>query len=198
MYVDLTKNCPTEKMSIVAPITRRPVEVKMEDDYPEMGIRSFGKGTFHKPSLKGIDVGTKKLFYINQGDLMFSNVFAWEGAIAVAKEEDNNRVGSHRFISCVPDTDKVLPHYLCFHFLSPIGMEDIQKASPGGAGRNKTLGLKKLENIEVPIPPIDKQREFEQLLEKTRQMKAHIEASQKELDELFPALLDKAFKGELV
>ncbi|MCG8388856.1 MAG: restriction endonuclease subunit S [Cytophagales bacterium] len=197
-YVDLKRDCPTEKMRIVAPITRRPVEVETEDDYPEMGIRSFGKGTFHKPSLKGIDVGTKKLFYIKSGDLMFSNVFAWEGAIAVATEEDNDRVGSHRFISCVPDHQKVLPHYLCFHFLSPKGMENIRKASPGGAGRNKTLGLTKLENIEVPIPPLDKQREFEELLEKTRQMKAHIAASQQELDELLPALLDKAFKGELV
>lgn len=77
-------------------------------------------------------------------------------------------------------------------------MEDIRNASPGGAGRNKTLGLTKLENIEVPIPPLDKQRAFEELLGKTRQIKAHIAASQKELDALFPALLDKAFKGELV
>lgn len=197
-YIEITQNCPTEKMAVVAPITRRPVEVEMNENYPELGIRSFGKGTFHKPYVNGIDVGTKKLYYIKQGDLMFSNVFAWEGAIAVAKKEDNDRVGSHRFISCVPDLSKALPHFLCFHFLTPSGMEYIQKASPGGAGRNKTLGLTKLENIEVPLPSIEKQQEFELLLEKTRLMNAHIEQTQKELDELFPALLDKAFKGELV
>ena len=197
-YIDITKDCPTEKMGVVAPIVRRPVEVEMEESYPELGIRSFGKGTFHKPPVNGIDVGTKKLYYIKADDLMFSNVFAWEGAIAVAKEEDNDRVGSHRFISCVPDPNKVLPHFLCYHFLTPSGMEDIQLASPGGAGRNKTLGLTKLEKIEVPIPSLEAQLEFQMLLAKTKQMKVHIEKTKEDLDELFPALLDKAFKGELV
>ncbi|MBI2567013.1 MAG: hypothetical protein HYV63_08295 [Candidatus Schekmanbacteria bacterium] len=32
------------------------------------------------------------------------------------------------------------------------------------AGRNKTLGIKKLEAIEVPLPPIEQQREFRELL----------------------------------
>jgi hypothetical protein len=48
-------------------------------------IRSFGKGTFHKPPLSGSDVGTKRLYRIEPGDLLFSNVFAWEGAIAIAQ-----------------------------------------------------------------------------------------------------------------
>ncbi len=145
-YVEIIEGAEWKPIAAIAPITRRPVEVEADGDYPEMGIRSFGKGTFHKPSLAGIDIGTKKLFYIKSGDLMFSNVFAWEAAIAVAQQEDDNRVGSHRFISCVCDNEQIIPEFLCFHFLTEQGMEDIRLASPGGAGRNKTLGLNKLEN----------------------------------------------------
>ncbi len=43
-------------MSDVAPIVRRDVVVDHQSSYSELGIRSFGKGTFHKPTLSGLDV----------------------------------------------------------------------------------------------------------------------------------------------
>lgn len=196
-YLEIIADAPWEKMETIAPIVRRPVEVKPESEYPEMGIRSFGKGTFHKPSLSGIEIGNKKIFRIAAGDLMFSNVFAWEGAIAVAKEEDHNRVASHRFISCVPDSEKASSKFLCYHFLTPKGMEDIGHASPGGAGRNRTLGLKKLEVIKVPVPSIAQQKEFAKLQNQLSALKLEHQKTVQDLDHLFPALLDKAFKGEL-
>lgn len=196
-YTDLIENAEWLPMKEVAPIVRRPVILNDEALYPELGIRCFGKGTFHKPALTGTEVATKKIFQIKKGDLVFSNVFAWEGGIAVAKEEDNDRYGSHRFISCVADEEKALAEFLCYHFLSPKGLEDINACSPGGAGRNKTLGLDKLMKISVPIPSIELQREFVELLEKTNAIKEHHKQTEQELTELMPSLLDKAFKGEL-
>lgn len=196
-YTDLIENVEWLPMKEVAPIIRRPVILNDEALYPELGIRCFGKGTFHKPALTGTEVATKKIFQIKTGDLVFSNVFAWEGGIAVAKEEDNDRYGSHRFISCVADKEKALAEFLCYHFLSPKGLDDINACSPGGAGRNKTLGLDKLMKILVPVPSIELQKEFVELLEKTNTIKEHHNQTEKELTELMPSLLDKAFKGEL-
>ena len=196
-YCDATEGAPTLPMSKIAPITRRAVAIAESEQYAELGIRCFGKGTFHKPALPGIDVGTKKLFRICAGDVMFSNVFAWEGAIAVAKSDDDGRVGSHRFISCVCKPDVALPEFLCFHFLTEKGLEAINAASPGGAGRNKTLGLDKLERILVPVPSLSKQKHFVSLLSKLTALQAHHAATARELDALFPCLLEKAFRGEL-
>jgi type I restriction enzyme, S subunit len=196
-YTDLIESSDWLPMKEVAPIIRRPVVLKDEALYPELGIRCFGKGTFHKPALTGTEVATKKIFQIKTGDLVFSNVFAWEGGIAVAKEEDNDRYGSHRFISCVANKEKALAEFLCYHFLSQKGLEDINACSPGGAGRNKTLGLDKLMKILVPVPSIDLQKEFVELLEKTNAIKEHHKQTEQELTELMPSLLDKAFKGEL-
>lgn len=184
-------------MAEVAPIIRRPVSVEIDKEYPEIGIRSFGKGTFHKPAIRGSEVGTKKLYYIEPGDLVFSNVFAWEGAIAVAKPEDRGRVGSHRFITCVPKDGVVTSSFLKFYFLTNEGIEKIRKASPGGAGRNRTLGLKKLENILVPVPDYKKQLWFDSLQAKVDELKKLQEETEKEMEELVPSILDKAFKGEL-
>jgi type I restriction enzyme, S subunit len=196
-YTDLVKDSNWLPMRDVAPIVRREVNLSNEEPYPELGIRCFGKGTFHKPTLTGLEIATKKIFQIKKGDLIFSNVFAWEGGIAVAREEDNDRYGSHRFISCVADKEKALEDFLCFHFLSPQGLKDINACSPGGAGRNKTLGLEKLMKISVPVPDINLQRDFVKLIHKVNAMKELHTETEKDLDQLLPSLLDKAFKGKL-
>ena len=190
-------DAPHEPMGQVAPIVRRPIELDEDTTYHELGIRSFGKGTFHKAGVPGVEVGTKKLYYIQPGDLLFSNVFAWEGAIAIAKSEDAGRVGSHRFISCLCDEEKALPEFLLYYFLTPEGMVQINAASPGGAGRNKTLGLEKLERIQVPVPSLDIQRAFLALHSRIGQLTTTQHAAQEELDLLLPSALDKAFRGEL-
>lgn len=124
----------------VAPLVRRPVEIDLAVTYPELGVRSFGKGTFHKPGLPGIEVGTKRLFRIEKDDLVFNIVFAWGGAVAVAKEDDDGRVGSHRFLTCVPDSSRASSQFLRYFFLTEDGLQQLGQASPGGAGRNRTLG----------------------------------------------------------
>lgn len=193
----LTESAKYLPMAEVAPVVRRKVEVEIDGEYPELGVRSFGKGTFHKPILNGIDVGTKKLYSINPGDLVFSNVFSWEGAIAVVQPEDEGRVGSHRFITCVPKPSITTADFLRFYLLTEAGIEKVREASPGGAGRNRTLGLKKLEKIEVPVPAYDKQLWFDSLQTKAAAIKQAHSANQTELDALLPSILDKAFKGEL-
>lgn len=192
-YREITKAAPLRRMGDVAPLVRRPVEVKDEENYPELGVRSFGKGTFHKPDVPGFEVGTKQLYHIRPGDLVFSNVFAWEGAIAVAKPEDAGRVGSHRFITCVADENRALAEFLCYHFLTTEGLKQIQEASPGGAGRNRTLGLAKLEALNVPLPSLDQQREFVALLQKAEALRAASAESEMLLEGLLPGVLAEVF-----
>ena len=47
----LTKDSPMIEIEKIAPLIRRAVNVCMEEECPELGIKSFGKGTFHKPAL---------------------------------------------------------------------------------------------------------------------------------------------------
>ncbi|MFQ5729748.1 MAG: restriction endonuclease subunit S, partial [Waddliaceae bacterium] len=156
-FAKITQDVDFLPMIEVAPLVRRPVKVKIAGEYPELGVRSFGNGTFQKPSLSGAEIGSKKIYWIEPGDLVFSNVFSWEGAIAVVKPEDSGRVGSHRFITCVAKEGKVTPSFLCFYFLTEEGLHKIGEASPGGAGRNRTLGLDALAKIRVPVPLFEKQ-----------------------------------------
>lgn len=187
---------PKEPMAQLAPLVRRPVEVDLLGRYPELGVRSFGKGTFHKPSLEGIEVGTKKLFWIEPGDLLFQIVFAWEGAVAIASDGDRGRCGSHRFLTCVCDPEQVVAEWLRFFFLSPEGLSLLGEASPGGAGRNRTLGLEKLARIRVPVPARRDQQIIRQISLKRDEFVA-ADTFQKDADALRRSILSKAFRGEL-
>lgn len=184
---------PLARLGDIAPICRRPVEIDINASYPELGIRSFGRGTFHKPPLAGIDVGAKKLYEIHPGDLVFSNVFAWEGAVAVATADDAGRFGSHRFIACAVDPNRADAQFICSYLTaSPEGLEQLQRASPGGAGRNRTLGLEKLADIRVPAPPLAEQRaivaRLDALADKTLQLATHLDAIEAETNALILAL----------
>lgn len=195
-FQEAIENAPLRPMRDVAPLVRREQAINIEDSYPELGIRSFGKGTFHKPSLSGGEVGGKRLYRIEPGDLLFSNVFAWEGAIAVARSEDSGRFGSHRFITCVADVKVTSANFLRYYFLSEEGLLKIQEASPGGAGRNRTLGLEKLMNIEVPVPSLEAQRRFDILQSKILALKSKHAAIREANAALLPAMLERMFAVE--
>lgn len=142
----------------VLELRRRAVEVDPSAEYREVGVRSFGRGIFHKEPIAGIDLGSKRVFRIEPGDLVISNVFAWEGAIAVASEAEEGMIGSHRFMTFRPKDDRADTAWLAWFFLSEPGLELIRRASPGSAGRNRTLAIERFENLEIRLPPIGEQR----------------------------------------
>lgn len=187
---------PLRPMSEVAPLVRRPVEIDLDGTYPELGVRSFGKGTFHKPDLSGSEVGNKKLFRINAGDLLFNIVFAWEGAVAVAQPADDGRVGSHRFLSCVPAPNTASVEFLRFYFSTREGLQKLGEASPGGAGRNRTLGLQKLQDLQVPVPSIERQHWFDRLQTMAREARAIRTSTARDVEALVPAMLHEIFNGK--
>jgi type I restriction enzyme S subunit len=191
-----TRNAPRVAMREVAPLVRRTTEITAGQSYAELGIRSFGKGTFHKPALSAGDVGSKRIFRIEAGDLLFSNVFAWEGAIAVAKSEDAGRFGSHRFMSCVPRPDIATAEFLRFYFLTNEGIELIRAASPGGAGRNRTLGIEALGAIEVPLPAMKQQEWFDEMQYAAGELKSLHEQTAIELASLSSSIVWRTFSGE--
>lgn len=186
---------PLRPMAEVAPLVRRPVEIDLDAAYPELGVRSFGRGTFHKPELPGVEVGNKKLFRICAGDLVFNIVFAWEGAVAVAQPEDDGRVGSHRFLTCVPAPETATVEFLRFYFSTPEGLQKLGEASPGGAGRNRTLGLKKLESLQVPVPPIGRHHWFDRLQTKAHEARTIRANTAQDVEALIPAMLHEIFDG---
>ena len=191
----IINGAPYRPISEVAPLVRRPVEIEPDQSYPELGVRSFGRGTFHKPVLVGSQLTWQKLFLIQKGDLVISNIKAWEGAFAVAKPEDHNRVGSHRYLTCVPVENIVTANFVWFYLQSQEGLEKVAAASPGSADRNRTLGQKSLGAITVPVPPFERQRWFDRLQRQVQQVEGLRRSAGEDVEGLLPAMLHGVFSG---
>ncbi len=83
-YRKIIDGVPRRPMNGVAPLERRPAVVDPNRNYPQVSVRSFGRGTFHKPALIGGEITWQKPFLVKSGGILISNIKAWEGAMAVA------------------------------------------------------------------------------------------------------------------
>ena len=183
-------------MEELAPLVRRPVDIEPDEAYPELGVRSFGRGVFHKPDIKGSAITWQKLFRVHEGDLVFSNIKAWEGAFAVAEARDDGRVGSHRYLTCVPNSGLATSTFICFYLHTREGAQKVADASPGSADRNRTLGQKALGAITVPVPSIEKQHWFDSIQSKVREIREIRSETAADIDALLPSMLYELF-GEV-
>lgn len=196
-FNQLVKDAPRRPLGDVAPLTRRPAIIDPMQEYPQVSVRSFGRGTFHNPPLKGSEITWEKPHLVKAGDILISNIKAWEGAIAVAQPEDDNRYGSHRYLTYVPVPAVATARFICFYLLTPEGLYHVGEASPGSADRNRTTSAKALLEIPVPIPTYEQQIWFGELYDKVEAIRRLQDQTTEGREAMFPAILDRAFKGSL-
>lgn len=142
----------------------RPVEINPNELYTQIGIRSHGKGIFYKEPVTGAALGNKSVFWIEPDCFIVNIVFAWEQAIGKTTQSEVGMIGSHRFSMYRPVNDRVDVDYLISYFLTKRGTDILEAASPGGAGRNKTLGQERFLKSKIILPPIEEQRKIAAIL----------------------------------
>jgi hypothetical protein len=186
-------NAPLRPMAEIAPLVRREVCIDPEATYTELGVRSFYKGTFQRRTVVGAEFSWQDLYCVKKGDLVFSNIMAWEQAIAVAKPEDDDCVGNHRMLTCEAKAECAVPGFLWYYFTTPDGFDKVYAASPGTAARNRTITASALMAIEVPTPPFSTQKSFERLQAEVTALKAEHAAIRTANAALVPATLERIF-----
>lgn len=142
----------------------RSVEVQADKFYTQIGIRSHGKGLFYKEQVAGVELGNKAVFWIVPDCFILNIVFAWEQAFGKTTQAEVGMIGSHRFPMYRPVKDRVDIDYLISFFLTKRGTDILEAASPGGAGRNKTLGQDRFLKSKIVLPPLPEQRKIAAIL----------------------------------
>ena len=178
----------------------RPVEVKSDEMYTQIGIRSHGKGLFYKEPVNGKSLGNKSVFWIEPDCFVLNIVFAWEQAIGKTTQKEVGMIGSHRFPMYQPISERVDIDYLISYLMTKRGKDILEAASPGGAGRNRTLGQDRFMNSKIVLPTLTEQKRIASIL--TMQDKL-IELEQQKIEEIKKAkrfYFEKMFpkKGQAV
>ena len=98
-----------------------------------------------------------------------------------------------------PDPTLIDTHYLAYFMRSPHFLQSANELTHNLMLPRLRSGL--LESIEIPLPSLAKQKDVVLLLDKLhakgQRLKKLQAATQAELDDLLPAILNKAFRGEL-
>ena len=189
-------NSPLKRLGDVMEEVKRRVDVDVASDYRQIGVRSHGRGVFLKEAVSGEDLGTKKVYWVEPGDLVINIVFAWEGAVAVIPPELVGYCGSHRFPTYRrPDGGDV--EFLRFMFSTKAGVGLLAACSPGGAGRNRTLNRSLLLASEVAIPSPEEQAKVVAELQSMEAVAAATRAEVESLRSARAALLRALLNREI-
>lgn len=176
--------------------TPRPVD-KPSQSFLSLGVRSHGKGIFHKPDFDPDSIAMETLYEVKENDLVVNITFAWEHAVAIGNKEDEGGLVSHRFPTYVFKPDKASPNYFRFLILQPYFKYLLDLISPGGAGRNRVLSKKEFIKLEVKCPELDEQVAIASVLsEADKELKLH-QQQLNTLKEQKKGLMQKLLTGEI-
>ena len=141
-----------------------PVVVNKENQYTQIGIYSHGKGLFYKEPVTGKELGNKSVFWIEPNCFILNIVFAWEQAVAKTTEKEKGFIASHRFPMFKPIDNLIDVDYAVYYFLTKKGTYILDAASPGGAGRNRTLGQDRFLESKILLPSLPEQKAIADVL----------------------------------
>lgn len=149
---------PRVSLAELLRLERRPVTVVADRTYQEIGIYCFGRGIFHKMPRSGVEVGGKDLFLMKEGDFILQVTFAWEGAVAIVAADEDGMYGSTRYPTFRVDERRCVPHFLLDYFKTEEGLQQLVNICPGSAGRNRVLSIRRIPEVQVPLPPLVEQQ----------------------------------------
>lgn len=162
--------------------------------YKQVTVRMEHKGVTQRGIVKGSEIGSKQ-FLANEGDFIISKIDARNGAMGMIPTDLDGAIVTADF-PLFKLTENVNPLFF-YHFSNTHYFDNSCKQASEGTTNRKRLKLKRFENIKMPLPPIEEQNRIVGVLEKANRIKEAHQEQEKELTELLPSLLDKAFKGEL-
>jgi len=130
---------------------------------------------------------------LREGDVVFVRTGMTGTAAIIPKELDG--CNCIDLIVTRPKSGVINPQYLVFFFNSDIGKRIVSAKEVGGIQKHFNIGA--LRKLEIPVPPIELQTQFAQIVEKTEALKTQYQQSLQELENLYGSLSQKAFRGEL-
>ena len=181
----------------VADLVERPIERRRDETYTPVGLFNRGRGMFRKEPRSGDDLGDSSFFWIEEGDLVISGQFAWEGAIALASHVEHGCVASHRFPILrgkpgISDTG-----FLLSFFQTAWGNLLLDHHSRGAAGRNRPLNIRTLLKETISLPPLESQSRVSAMLGRESYVREQVKISEQLLEEYRTRLVADVVTGKL-
>lgn len=132
-------------------------------------------------------------YVMHEGDVVLGRRGEIGRCAVVTRKEDGYLCGTGSIF--IRPTEKLNPIFL-YNIISSASMRKVlENSAKGITMKNLNSGI--IENLKIPVPPIELQTQFAQIVKKTEALKCQYQQSLQELENLYGSLSQKAFRGEL-
>ncbi|SCG85309.1 restriction endonuclease subunit S [Methanobacterium congolense] len=172
-----------------------------EDGLPILRIDSFYDGKIENiQNLKRIICTNEEInrFKLKNQNIVINRVNSIEylGKCALVEDLLEETVYESNMMQIELNLSLINPVYLTkFLCTNYVHNQIINKAKK--AVNQASINQKDVNSLNILLPPIALQNQFAEIVKKVEQLKKHQKQSKQEIDNLFNALMQKAFKGEL-
>lgn len=174
----------------------RPVSLSESSQLVRLGLLNRGRGVFHKPAADEEDMGDSTFYFVEEGDLIISGQFAWEGAVAIATKSEHGCVVSHRY-PVYRANENIITEYILAFLRSDLGNFLLSDASRGSAGRNRPLNTARFEKEKIPVASTELQNSIAKAVLYERRVRFMVDHSIALLNEKKAAIIAAAVTGKI-
>ena len=185
----MSKGWQTVELRQVLKLDLNKVPVDAGTEYPMVGVYSFGHGLFTRESVSGNNTSYKFFYQLKAKHIVMSQLFGWEGALALSSEKFSGLYVSPQFPTFLCDEDKLDRNFLGWLMQRKLFWDDLGKRTKGMGDRRRTLNPDSLLSTEIPLPLLDEQRSIVEHIEAISQRTSKALSLQEEIDQSLEAFV---------
>lgn len=164
-------------------------------------ISAVTKGTFDPTEFKVVNPAqiTKTLRFVKRGDFLFSraNTIELVAACCIVQQDYVRLFLPDKLWVLTLNPELVNPYYFNYLLKNERYRDVVRSLASGGHDSMLNISMKKFMTLGIPCPLINLQTQFALIVEKIESIKSRYQQSLTELENLYGALSQQAFKGEL-
>lgn len=174
------------------------VPIVAGQEYPQVGVKGFGGGLFARETLTSGQTTYKNFNRLHAGMLVLSQVKGWEGAVAVCSQSLSGRYVSPEYRTFRCNSDELRSDYLEMLVPTEWFWGRLSTMTRGVGARRERIRPELFLDMELPMPTLADQQHGMEVFRRLLGTYSDRVLIPSELDAMLPAILDRAFRGELL
>jgi len=175
----------------------------VDKEYRLLGVRLDGAGPFFRETVTGDQTSASSLNRVEDGDFIYSRLFAWRGAFGVVSPDLTDCYVSSEFPVFQTNNDAIDLRFLTYWFRLPSTLRRVAQDCSGSTALTRNRFKEDFFlNLEIPLPPLAEQRRLVAKLDAVAAAIDRITAAQaaneRDSESLEVALHETAAAGRII
>lgn len=154
----MSKNWPQVSLGEVLKLDLDRVRIDASATYKMVGVYSFGRGLFDREPVVGSNTSYKQFYRLAADHVVMSQLFGWEGALAISSNEFEGKYVSPQFPTFRVIRELLNRDFLGWCMRQPSFWKDLGSRTKGMGDRRRTLNPDALFATKIPLPPLVEQQ----------------------------------------